>query len=114
MEQFSNISTEIIRRKEAFKDNMRSLQSCMRACKDDNSVCVFDVRIMVIVNDMLNSSFLAIISIATSARYTRADKMMVKHKSMLLLLTDLGGDVPVANNIGITDLNDAAVYILCE
>lgn len=93
---------------------MQTLQSQKRAFEEGCYVRLAFMHIMDVVDDIISSIVLAANFRAIYIRYTTVDRMIIKHRGMIYLLSNPNRDVPGARTLGVSHLVYLSIYISSE
>lgn len=114
LSETTSVSTANVQREATFTDSMESMLSYTSRFEKNYGEHFVDVRVMDVIDDMACSNALALKSRPTFVCYIGVRKMSFIHKVELPLLIDLGRDMPVAETLGITNLDNPTFYISFE
>lgn len=108
------ISTMIVLREATFTETVQSSLNYERVRKKGRVLCIVDVRIIEIVDDMMCSKFLAATSRAPYVGYIMIGKRIMRHNDVPRSLIHLCKDAPVLMTPGLTHTDDPSIHTSYE
>lgn len=105
------IHTQTVWRKATFRNTTQSLYSYVQTSKEDYGVHLVEALTLHVVDAFLPSSSLAFMFGERYMQFTVATVMMINSKVVLLPIINRLTDTIASETLGITNLNDANLFI---